>query len=384
MKKIYLDYAAATPLLPEVGEAMQPFASSRFYNPSSIYLAARDVRLAIDQARANVARILGAKPGEIIFCSGTTEANNLAIGGVARAHPTGRIALAATEHQVVLQAAKGYAQDRVDIIKVQPNGQINLEFLEKVIKPTTVLISVGYANSETGVVQPLAKLAKFVTSTRQRRAKNSTLPLYFHTDASGAANYLPLKVSRLGVDLLSLGGGKIYGPKSSGILFSKNGVRLEPLHYGGGQERGLRAGTEDAGAIVGFAKALSVVQTSAQSETQRLRELRDELFSKLSKRLPELNRHGSPDHSLPNILSLSLAVTDGERLVMELDEAGIMAATGAACSANTDEASHVLLAMGLTLSQATASLRLSLGRATTRSDVRQAARRIIAVVSRLP
>lgn len=382
MKKIYLDYAAATPLLPEALTALDKFGTGGFHNPSSVYLSGRDVRLAADSARSDIAKILSVKPVEIIFCSGTTEANNLAISGVLGYESGGRIAVAATEHQSVLSAAEAYAPGRVDLIAVGTDGIVTTKALEAAIRPDTVLVSIGYANSETGVIQPLPKLSKVIGRVRQeRKGIKGSRPLYFHTDASTAANYLPLKPDRLGVDLLSLGGAKIYGPKSSGILYAKNSVALRPLMFGGGQERGLRPGSEDAGQMTGLAIALKTVQASAQQEGQRVGILRDRLWRLIQEALPTAVRHGSVQHALPNILSLGLPIADGERLVMELDERGVQTATGAACSANTDEPSHVLLAMGLTPAEANSSLRLSLGRATSRAQIDKAAQLIISVVS---
>lgn len=382
VKKIYLDYAAATPLLPAALAELNQFGTKEFYNPSSVYLTARDVRLAADRARSGIAKLLYVKPAEIIFCSGTSEANNLAINGVLGQEPNGRIAVAASEHQSVLRAAEAYAPGRVDLIAVRSDGIVTGKALDSVIRPDTVLVSIGYANSETGVIQPLPKLSKLIGQVRQeRRVTKGSRPLYFHTDASAAANYLALKPGGLGVDLLSLGGAKIYGPKSSGILYAKTGVALRPLIFGGGQERGLRAGSEDVGQIAGLAAALKVVQESAQQEGKRVGALRDRLWRLIQETLPAAVRHGSIEHALPNILSIGLPVADGERLVMELDEKGLQAATGAACSANTDEPSHVLLAMGLTPAEANSSLRLSLGRPTSRAQIDKAAGLIISVVS---
>lgn len=372
MKAIYLDYAAATPLRPEVAAVMAPFAAGSFHNPSAVYLAARAVNRALIQARADCAAVLGVKPGEITFTAGSTESINLAIGGIMRQYPRGRIAVAATDHAAAAAAAEGFAPGRVDLIPVNSRGVIEPAGLKRAIKPSTAMVSMAYANSETGVIQPLSKLI--------RAAKNLNRKIVFHTDAS-AAGYLPLKVNRLGVDMLSIGGGKIYGPKQSGLLYARSGLKLEPLIYGGGQESGRRSGTQNPASIAGLAAALKLIQSEAKQESQRLQNLRDQLelaLSKIAGAEPVISGKGR----LPNLSSWLMPVSDGERLVMELDERGVQAATGAACSANTDQPSHVLLAMGLKPAEANRSLRLSIGRGTTQDQIKRAAKIIATVVQK--
>lgn len=372
MKQIYLDYAAATPVRVEVKLAMAPFWSEQFHNPSAVYLVSGQIKRAIANARADCAKVLAVKPSNLIFTAGSTESINLAIGGVMRFQPEGRIAVAATEHAAVLTAANGWAPGRVDVIPVNRQGLVEPSQLMKIIKPSTVLVSIAYANSESGAIQPITKLV--------RVAKEANPKILFHTDAS-AAGYLSLKLSRLGVDMLSLGGGKIYGPKASGLLFAKPGIKLEPLIYGGGQEGGRRGGTESPALIVGLACALKLIQADAEQEARRLSGLRDQLETALLK-ITGVERLIDQPRRLPNVINLLMPVNDGERLVMELDEAGLQVATGAACSANTDEPSHVLLAMGLTATDANRSLRLSFGRSTTPAELKQAATRIATVVSK--
>jgi len=361
---IYLDHAAATPVDPRVLKAMQPFFSERFFNASATYLPAFKVRDALNEARAGVAHWLGAKPNEIIFTAGGTEANNLAIQGVMRQFPDGNILVSAFEHESVLEPAGQY--DR-RVIKVLADGRLDLEDLRSKIDDKTVLVSVMYANNEIGTIQPLREVARIIADKR----RNRKLPLYFHTDAAQAGNYLDLHVSRLGVDMMTINGGKIYGPKQSGALFVKTGVKLEPLVYGGGQERGLRSGTENIAGAVGLAAALNLVQTDRQVEATRLKQLQNQFFKELESRLPAVVINGSRRFRLPNNLHLTLPGHDNERLLLELEQAGILAAAGSACSASNELPSHVLKSLGLDDATARASLRLTMGRQTTPVMVRQ-------------
>jgi cysteine desulfurase len=380
MKPIYLDYAAATPADERVIAAMQPFWAEQFYNPSSSYLAAKKVKQAVEDARARVAHWLGAKPAEVIFTAGATESINLAIDGVLRAHPDGEMLALATEHDAVLAAAKQYNHQ---FIPVHKNGTANLEALKKMVGDQTVLLSVGYANNEIGTIQTLKDIALFVHEVRRlRQLKNNKLPLYLHTDASQAACYLDIHVSRLGVDLLTLNGGKMYGPKQSGVLFVKAGINLNPLIVGGGQERGLRSGTENVAAIIGLATALDIAQTERHEAIVKTGALRNELQRRLTDALPRTVVNGNPKKRLPNNLHVSWPGVDGERLLMELDEQGVMASTGAACAANKDTRSQVLVAIGCSESAAQGSLRLTLGRQTTQKQIESAAKIIIAAVKK--
>ncbi|HEX9594874.1 MAG TPA: cysteine desulfurase family protein [Candidatus Saccharimonadales bacterium] len=377
MKSIYLDYAAGTPLAPEVVEAIRQYESD-FYNPSAIYLSAKKASGIIDESRKTVADILGAKTSEIIFTSGSTEANNLAIGGVLKRYPKGRAAVAATEHKAVLQAAKHFASG-MDIIPVDERGLVTPEALKAAIEADTALISIAMADSEIGATQQFRKLLPVIKQARQARGK-SALPLYFHSDASQAASYLDLHVDRLGVDLLSLGGSKIYGPKSTGVLYAKHNVNIEPLAYGGGQERGLRSGTENTASIAGFSRALALAQSLRASESRRLSRLRDKLAEELAK-ASQIVINGDHRHQLPNFLNISVDGADGERLVMKLDELGLMSGTGAACSIRDDQPSYVLKAIKLSNTQAGGSLRLSLGRGTTEAEINTAAKLILQVIA---
>ncbi|HSX43208.1 MAG TPA: cysteine desulfurase family protein [Candidatus Saccharimonadales bacterium] len=366
---IYLDHAAATPLDPEVLAAQQPFFAEQFYNPSASYMAAQRVRKALEQARADVAAELGARPSEIIFTAGGTESDNLAISGVLQQFPEGNVAVSVIEHDAVLEPACQFAHT---VVQVDGQGIVDLADLRGRIDDQTVLVSVMYANNEVGTIQPIRQVAQLVAEVRAaRRTAGNALPIYLHTDACQAANYLDLHVSRLGVDLMTLNGGKIYGPKQSGILYVSSSVRLQPVIRGGGQERGLRSGTENIAGAIGFAQALQRVQAVRHQEAERLTRLRQLGFELASEKLPGVVINGSLKHRLPNNIHLTMPGQDNERLLVELDERGILAAAGSACSASDEEPSHVLRAMGISEQDAQASLRLTMGRTTTEADIRQ-------------
>jgi len=364
---IYLDHAAATPMDEAVLAVMQPFFSEQFYNPSANYMAAQKVRGALEAARADVAACLGARASEIIFTAGGTESDNLAIAGVMRQFPGANVVVSAIEHDAVLEPAR---QFNCSVALTDGQGMVDLVDLEAKIDDKTVLVSVMYANNEVGTIQPIRQIAQLLEGVRnERRLEGNVLPLYLHTDACQAANYLDLHVSRLGVDLMTLNGGKIYGPKQSGVLYVSSKLQLQPLVRGGGQERNLRSGTENVGACVGFAKALQMVQAKRHSEIKRLAELQSLAFKLAAKKLPGVVINGSLKHRLPNNIHLTLPGQDNERLLVELDERGILAAAGSACSAADEEPSHVLRAMGISDADAQASLRLTTGQNTTEADI---------------
>lgn len=356
---IYLDYAAATPLDGRVFAAMRPYFTDTFYNPSAGYLAANDVAKDLAAARAGVASLIGARPSEVIFTAGGTEANNLAIQGLMRAYPDGNVIVSAVEHESVLAPASLF---NCRIAPVDTSGFVDPAKLARLIDDQTVLVSVMYANNEVGTIQPLREIARIV---KEKRVKCNH-PLYFHTDAAQAANYLDLHVSRLGVDLLTINGGKIYGPKQSGALFVRSNIELTPLILGGGQERGLRSGTENVPAMIGLAKALEVAQADRREETERLQKLQAYFFEQIETMLPGAIINGSHRKRLPNNVHATFPGVDNERLLMQLDEAGILAAAGSACSASSEAPSHVLRAMGVSNADARASLRFTMGRATMR------------------
>jgi cysteine desulfurase len=374
---LYFDYAAATPLDPQVLEAMQPYFSEHFYNPSALYSSARGVAKDIAAARARVAAVLGARPSEIIFTAGGTEANNIAIHGVMAAHPGKKMLMSSVEHDSVLEPGRAYNATE---IPVHADGRIDIKQLETAITDDTVLVSVQYANNEIGTIQPVRDMGVIIKNIRKaRRQAGNTTPLYFHTDACQATLYLDLHVARLGVDLLTLNGGKIYGPKQSGALYVAGGLTLAPLIAGGGQERGIRSGTENVPAIIGFAHALELAQAGRKAEAQRLSELRDRCTQELQAKIPAIEITGSQKFRLPNNVHITIAGKDNERLLVQLDEAGILAAAGSACSASSEEPSHVLLALGMREEQARTSLRFTFGHGTDESAVR----RLVATLAEL-
>jgi cysteine desulfurase len=367
---VYLDYAAATPLDEEVFVAMEPYLKAEFYNQSASYLAARKVAAAIEDARSRVAFWLGAKPAEIVFTAGATEANNLALHGIMRQYPDAHAVVLATEHEAVLAPMSHYDHT---VAFVDQKGDVPLETLQGCIRSTTVLLSIGYANNEIGTIQPLGQIAAMLREVRAQRLKSgNTRPIYLHTDASQASPYLDLHASRLGVDLMSINAGKVYGPKQVGALYVSSKVVLQPVISGGGQERGLRSGTENVAGIIGLAAALDMAQAARKQSIQKEGSLRDHLQKELLRIYPDLIVNGSQRRRLPNNLNVSWPGRDGERILMACDEQGLLVATGAACSANKQTGSHVLRAIGASPAVADGSIRFSLGKQTTQDDIRQA------------
>jgi cysteine desulfurase len=372
----YFDYAAATPVDERVVAAMLPYLSDKFYNPSATYGPARAVAQQLADARASVAHWLGARPSEIVFTAGGTEANNLAIHGVMSQFPDGNIVVSAIEHEAVLQPASRYDCRQVT---VDHQGFIDLAGLKQAIDRQTVLVSVMYANNEIGTIEPLRDIAQVIQTERDRRRQaGDSRPLYLHTDACQAANYLDLHAARLGVDLMTINGGKIYGPKQSGVLYVRSGVTLQPLIQGGGQERGLRNGTENVAAAIGFAAALDLVQAERHVEVRRLQALQNKFLKALAEQLPQVIINGATKKRLPNNVHITVPSQDNERLLLKLESQGILAAAGSACSASNDEPSHVLRAIGLSSADAQASLRFSLGRQTTSEQIDRVVTALIA------
>lgn len=366
-RPIYLDHAATTPVDPAVVAVMQPYFTDIPYNPSAQYESARAVRRALSDARALIASYFGARPSELVFTAGGTEANNIAIHGVMQQFPDAHIVVSSVEHDSVLLPAERYSNSQV---AVKEDGTVDVADLQRVITDQTVLVSIQYANNEVGTVQPIKDIAQVLDRAKEQRAQEGNeLPLYFHVDACQAPVYLDIHVSRLGADLMTINGSKLYGPKQIGCLFVSSGVILESLMQGGGQERGLRSGTENVAAIIGFAKALQLAQDDRQQESARLQELQGHFIRQLQEKLPHVIINGSKKHRLANNMHITVPGYDNETLMMQLDDRGILCAVGSACSASNEEPSHVLRAMGLSEADAQSSLRFTTGHSTTQSDI---------------
>jgi cysteine desulfurase len=372
---IYLDHAAATPLDERVLAAMSPYFTDKFYNPSSPYAPALGVRREYQAAKARLAGCIGAKPDELVMTAGATESINLAIRGVG-----GHVVTAAAEHEAVLAAVRGGEHT---IVPVDERGRVGREKIRAAIRPDTRLVSIALANGELGTVQPLSEISAVVREERARRRESgNNEPIYFHSDASQGAGLLDIHVARLGVDLLTVNAAKLYGPKQVAMLWIERSVQLSPYIVGGGQERGLRSGTENVAGVIGFATALELAESHRKSEGARLAQLRDELQARLSEALPEAVVSGDNHHRLASHLHVSFPGIDGERLVFALETRGVLVATGSACAANKGKRSHVLGAIGLPPEVADGSLRLSLGRLTDEETSKRAADIIIEEVQR--
>ncbi len=368
---LYLDHAAATPCDPRVFAAMEPYFTQEFYNPSSSYLPARRVKEVVDHARHAIAMTVGAQPSEIIFTSGATESVNLAIHGVMRRYGGGIVA-SSIEHAAVLRSAEQYP--RV-VVGSDRRGMVDLTELRAAITDETTLLSIGYANSELGTVQYVRDIAVIIAEARDDRAlRGVARPLWLHTDASQAAGYLDLSVSRLGVDMMTLSAGKCYGPKGIGLLWTRSSIQLKPFIFGGGQEGGSRSGTENVAAIVGFSRALDIANGRRKADAPKLAKVRDALQAELSRLIPELVVNGNQKRRLPGHLHIALPGLDAGRAVFDLDRQGIYVATGSACAANKGTRSHVLDAVGMRSEVADGSLRLSLGWEQIGMDVKPVAK----------
>jgi len=361
---LYFDYNATTPLDERVLQGMAPFFSPKFHNPSSSYRAAAATFHAVEEARRRVAALIGARAGEIVFTSGGTEADNLALFGTVRlrAGHGGHIVTSAIEHSAVLRAVQQLQTEgfSATFLSVDGGGRIDPDDLRRAIRPDTILISLMSANNEIGTIQPVPELARVA---RERRVP-------FHSDAVQAVGKVPLDVRDLGIDLLALSGHKIYGPKGSGALWVRGGVRLQPLLFGGGQERGLRSGTENVPAIVGLGLAAELASAEMNGEGPRLSGLRERLRRGILERIPGTAANGPEGRdALPNTLNISFRDADGGALLAYLDQRGFALSAGSACSAKSTKPSHVLTAIGLDEERARSSLRISLGRFSDEAGV---------------
>ncbi len=401
MKKIiYLDHAASTPLDSRVKKVMAPFFSGKFGNPSSLHQKGREAKVAIESARQTISELINAKPSEIIFTAGGTESVNLAVLGTAHMSANWKtdkhglpphLITSTIEHHCVLNSFKALTGEgcQTDLIDVDGQGFVNFDKLKKSIRPETVLISVMYANNEVGTIEPIAEIGKWLKQINTERFQNGLTRILFHTDACQAAGFLELDVNQLGVDLMSVNGSKIYGPKQTGFLYVRSGVNIYPLIFGGGQEKGMRSGTENVANIVGLAKALELVQNDRELESKRISGLTEYLVKGIRQKVSEVLLNGPDSFSLkagrintgikkeyhnkltrlPNNTNFSFKDVEGEALMLYLDSYGIMVSTGSACSTAETEASHVLTAIGLSQAQARSSIRLTLGKQTTKIEL---------------
>ena len=375
--RIYLDYNATTPVDPAVLDAMLPYFAETFGNASSIHSPGQRARGAVDSARASVAALLGAKPSEIVFTSGGTESDNLALFGVVAAsqEPRKHIITTAIEHHAVVNAAQALEKLGVEVtyIPVGREGVVDPEDIRRAIRLETILISVMHANNELGTVQPIEEIGRIATAA----------DALFHCDAVQTAGKLPLDVNRLGVDLLSISAHKIYGPKGVGALYVRSGTPLEPQFHGGHHERDRRPGTENVPGIVGLGKAADLALRNLATDTARVATLRDRLEDALLATCGDARVNGNRTLRVANTSNVSFHAVGGEALVIALDLQGIACSTGAACSSGAVGPSHVLMAIGLSPDEARSSLRFSLGRTTTAKEIEQASAVIPQAVERL-
>ncbi|MDI6809667.1 MAG: cysteine desulfurase NifS [Candidatus Eisenbacteria bacterium] len=363
MRRIYFDHNATTPVHPDVLEAMLPFYKEKFGNPSSIHGFGQEARSAVEAARGNVAAILGCDKGEIIFTSGGTEADNLALVGAARAlrKKGEHIAISSIEHHAILNTATALQKEgfRIAAIPVDKSGIVDPEDVKKALEKDTIFVSIIHGNNEVGTIQPIEQIGK-ILNERQ---------VLFHTDAVQTVGKMRTNVRELGVQLLSLSGHKINGPKGIGALFMKNGVRIEATMRGGHHEKGRRAGTENVPGIVGLGKACEIAMGEGEAEQKTVRELRDRLEKGILERIDGVTLNGHPAKRLAGTTNLSFGTVEGESMILSLDMEGIGVSSGSACTSGSLEPSHVLVAMGVPPERAQSSLRFSLGRGNTKEEV---------------
>lgn len=363
MRRVYLDHAATTPVRPEVAELALKFMTEMYGNASSIHVFGREARRAVEEAREQVARLIGAQPQEIVFTGGGTEADNLAILGVAQAmQDKGRhIVTSAIEHHAVGHTCEALVQEGWEVTRVgvDPDGLVDPQQVARALRPDTVLVTIMHSNNEVGTLQPIAEIGRLT------RSKG----IYLHTDAVQSIGKVPIDVEAEGIDLLTLSGHKLYAPKGTGALYVRKGVKLKPIVHGGGHERRKRPGTENVPGIAGLGLACELAREELGAEPARLAGLRDTLIAGIMGRIDRVKLNGHPVRRLPHNANLSFAYVEGEAMLLNLDLQGIAASSGSACTSGSLEPSHVLLAMGISHEVAHGSLRLTLGRANTMADV---------------
>jgi cysteine desulfurase len=377
MKPIYLDYAATTPMHPEVLKVMQPYFTDIFGNPSSVYSYGLEAKAAIEKARMNIAEFIGARDEEIVFTGGGTEADNFAIKGVAYANSFrgNHIITSAIEHHAVMETCLFLGKNRFEVtyLPVDEFGFVNPEDVRKAITSKTILISIMHANNEIGTIEPIVEIGGIAREAG----------VYFHTDAVQTLGHIPINVNELKVDLLAASAHKLNGPKGVGILYIRKGTRITPFIHGGEQEKGRRASTENVPGIVGFGKAVELARLEMGSESERLTSLRNHLIDGLLASMKDIRLNGHPVIRLPNNVNLSVSYVEGESMVHNLDMEGICASTGSACSSSSLEPSHVLLAIGLPPELAHASIRFTLGKWTTEDDIERVLKVLPGIVENL-
>lgn len=372
---IYLDHAAATPLSQKAFNAMQLYFSEQFFNPSAAYLPAVEVRHAYEKAKDDIAHVIGAKGVDLVMTSGATESINLAFSLVG---PDAEVITSAVEHPAVRENAKRAELARE--VKVNSVGRVDLDDFRAKLSPRTQFVSICLVSSELGTIQPISDIARIISEERQRRAMNGeTTPLYFHCDASQGIGQLEVKINRLGVDLLTLNAAKVYGPKGIGALYVGHNVRLKPQTVGGGQEMGLRSGTENVPAVIAFATAITEAEKHLSSERKRLQKLKNQLRKDLAD-LPNIEFLGNDKVQLPSFLPISLPGLDAERLIFALEDRGVYLSTGAACAASKGIKSPTLRAIGLDDEHIAGSLRVSMGKLNDEENIKLAAQQIREVV----
>ena len=360
---IYLDNAASTQIHEDVLNSMLPYLKEQYGNPSSIHRYGRLAHKAIERSRKQIASLINAEPSEILFTSGGTESNNTALRGIAMKNTSGQIITSVIEHDAILEPCKKLEQNGfdVDYLPVNEFGMVDSSVLKSHISDKTSLVSIMFGNNEVGTIQSISELSKICNENN----------ILFHTDAVQAVGKVPIDVKKLGIDLLSISSHKLYGPKGIGALYIKNGIDIDPVILGGGQERGLRSGTENVSSIVGFGKACEMAKNNLNENISQIKKLRDNLVEKVLHEIPEVTLNGHPQFRLPNNAHFTFLGVNGEDLIIKLDEYGIAASTGSACSVNTQKASHVLQAMGFSHEQITGSLRLTIGIFNNQKEIEQ-------------
>ena len=360
---IYLDNAASTQIHEDVLNSMLPFLKEQYGNPSSIHRYGRLTRKAIHKARKQIASLINADPAEILITSGGTESNNTALMGISSQFPSSQIITSSIEHDAILEPCKKLNSNgfHVDYLPVDNFGMVNTSDLQNIISEKTSLVSVMFGNNEVGTIQPIAKIAKICHENK----------IIFHTDAVQAVGKLPVDVKELGVDLLSISSHKLHGPKGIGALYIKDGVKIDPIILGGGQEFRLRSGTENVASIVGFGQACEIAQNNLFENISFIKKLQTVLIKKVLDQIPETTFNGHSESRLYNNTHFTFLGVNGEDLIIKLDEYGIAASTGSACSVNTQKASHVLESMGFSLEQITGSLRLTIGIFNTENEINE-------------